>query len=213
MPNLWISLACWRRTLGILWLTFATLTQAQEAPASITAAAPEEEPSTQVLSDTLHHDDVKNKSTFTGDVTLTRGQMTLTADTLEVWQDAKGDQFGVAIASKGKIVTIRQKRPENFELIEGNGLRAEYDSQKAQVDLIGQAVVTRYICGKAYDTIRGERVRYYEKTGTYDALGGPNSAAVGGRVRSVIEPREKIAAAIAACRKAGGVPSYPAAGH
>ena len=56
-------------------------------------------------------------------------------------------------------------------------------------------------CGKPFDTIRGERVRYNEKSGTYEAHGGPNSAAAGGRVRSVAEPRAKADAAIAECRK------------
>ena len=49
--------------------------------------------------------------------------------------------------------------PENFELIEGKGLRAEYDGTNSTFDLIGQAVVVRYVCGKPFDTIRGERVR------------------------------------------------------
>ncbi|MNW10448.1 Lipopolysaccharide export system protein LptA [compost metagenome] len=62
-------------------------------------------------------------------------------------------------------------------------------------------MVVRYVCGKPFDTIRGERIRYNEKTGTYEAQGGPNSAAAGGRVRSVAEPRAKSDAAVAECRK------------
>ena len=164
-------------------------------------AAPAEEPSTLILSDTLHYDDVKKQSVFTGNVNMTRGLMTLTSDTLEMHEDAKGNQYGTATANKGKVVTIRQERPENFELIEGKGLRAEYDGTNSTFDLIGQAVVVRYVCGKPFDTIRGERVRYNEKSGTYEAHGGPNSAAAGGRVRSVAEPRAKADAAIAECRK------------
>jgi lipopolysaccharide export system protein LptA len=132
---------------------------------------------------------------------MTRGLMTLTSDTLEMHEDAQGGQYGTATANKGKVVTIRQERPETFELIEGKGLRAEYDGTKSTFDLIGQAVVIRYVCGKPFDTIRGERVRYNEKTGTYEAQGGPNSAAAGGRVRSVAEPRAKSDAAVAECRK------------
>lgn len=166
--------------------------------------APAEEPSTMILSDTLQYDDINRKSVFTGNVVLTRGLMTLNADELEVREDATGNQLGSARANKGKIVTIRQERPENFEVIEGKGSRAEYDSNKSQFDLIGQAVVTRYICGKPFDTIRGERVRYNEKTGVYQAQGGANSSAPGGRVRSVVEPRAKADAAVAACRAGKG---------
>lgn len=179
------------RLLGALLLS---------AGAHAQTAAPVEDPSTLILSDTLNYDDLKKQSVFTGNVTLTRGLMTLSADRLEVREDAAGNQFGNATAAKGRMVTIRQERPETFELIEGTGLRAEYESAANQFDLIGQAVVTRYVCGKPFDTIRGERVRYNDKTGTYYAQGGPNSSAAGGRVRSLAEPRSKVDAAIAECR-------------
>ncbi|MCD0503109.1 lipopolysaccharide transport periplasmic protein LptA [Bordetella petrii] len=190
--------APWRAFLGALLLGAASLAQAQQQ------AAPAEEPSTLILSDTLHYDDIKRQSIFTGNVVLTRGLMKLTADKLEVREDEAGNQFGTATANKGKIVTIRQERPETFEVIEGRGLRAEYASNNSQFDLIGQAVVTRYICGKPFDTIRGERVRYNEKTGVYEAFGGPNSSAAGGRVRSLAMPRAKADAAVAECRAKGG---------
>ena len=188
----------WRALAGALLVGLAAGAHAQQQ------TPPAEEPSTLILSDTLHYDDIKRQSIFTGNVVLTRGLMKLTADRLEVHEDASGNQFGTATAEKGKIVTIRQERPENFEVIEGKGLRAEYDSNKSQFDLIGQAIITRFICGKPFDTIRGERVRYNEKTGVYQAQGGPNSSAPGGRVRSLAEPRAKTDAAIAECRAAKG---------
>lgn len=174
------------------------------APALAQQSGTAEEPSTTILSDSLHYDDIKRQSVFTGNVVLTRGLMTLNADKLEVHEDAKGNQFGTATSNKGKLVRIRQERPENFEVIEGEGVRAEYDGTASQFDLIGQAVVTRFICGKPFDTIRGERVRYNEKTGTYQAEGGPGSSAPGGRVRSFSPPRAKADAAIAECRAQSG---------
>ena len=201
MTDLRILLAPTTRLLGAVLLTASVLAPAHAADPAPKGAAPAEEPSTLILSDTLHYDDVKKQSVFTGNVKLTRGLMTLTSDTLQMNEDAQGNQFGTATANKGKVVTIRQERPETFELIEGTGLRAEYDGSKSTFDLIGQAIVTRYVCGKPFDTIRGERVRYNEKTGTYEAQGGPNSSAAGGRVRSVAEPRAKSDAAIAECRK------------
>lgn len=208
MTDLRILLAPTTRLIGAVLLTASVLApvHAQDAAAkpvagASKAATPAEEPSTLILSDTLHYDDVKKQSVFTGNVNMTRGLMTLTSDTLEMHEDAQGGQYGTATANKGKVVTIRQERPETFELIEGKGLRAEYDGTKSTFDLIGQAVVIRYVCGKPFDTIRGERVRYNEKTGTYEAQGGPNSAAAGGRVRSVAEPRAKSDAAVAECRK------------
>jgi len=191
------------RLLGALLLATSaasSLAQSQAAPAT----APAEEPSTQVVSDSLRYDDNKRESTFIGNVVATRGQLVINSDQLVVSEDKAGNQFGTATANKGRLVTIIQNRPETFERIEGKGLRAEYDGSKSQFDLIGQAVVTRYICDKPYDTIRGDRVRYYQKTDVYEAQGGPNSSAAGGRVRSLAEPRARTQAAMDACRAAQG---------
>ena len=189
--------------LGTLFLTAMLLGIGATVHAQ-QSSSPAEEPSTMILSDTLHYDDIKRRSVFTGNVVLTRGLMKLTADELTTQEDEAGNQHGTAIANKGRVVTIRQERPETFEVIEGTGLRAEYDSSTSQFDLIGQAIVTRYICGKPFDTIRGERVRYNEKTGVYQAQGGANSSGPGGRVRSIVEPRAKADAAVAECRAKGG---------
>ncbi|OZI26860.1 lipopolysaccharide transport periplasmic protein LptA [Bordetella genomosp. 9] len=225
-----------RKCLPSAWLTGAMLAvagavasagaHAQAAPAAPAASAPAgktagasgkgnaqtpaEEPNTVILSEQLHYDDVKKTSVFTGNVIMTRGLMTLHSDELQMREDAQGNQYGTALANPGKMVTVRQERPENFEVIEGVGRRAEYDGTKSIFDLIGQAVVTRYICGKPFDTIRGQKVRYNDKAGTYEAIGGPESAAPAGRVRSVIEPRARTDAAIAECRAQQG--GKPAAG-
>ena len=166
-----------------------------------TAQTPAEEPSTFIVSDTLHYDDVNKTSIFTGNVVMTRGLLTLKSDRLEMREDAAGHQYGVATVNNQPKVFIHQQRPENFEVIEGQGLRAEYDGSMGQFDLIGQAIVTRFICGKPLDTIHGDRIRYKEKSGTYEAQGGANSAAAGGRVRSLAEPKAKVDAAIADCRQ------------
>jgi len=159
-------------------------------------------PDIQVLSDTLTYDDAKRVSIFTGNVLLTRGTMTLRAHRLRLREDAQGNQFGTATAAEGGQVFVRQENPETFEVIEAKGQRAEYSSQAEEIEMIGQAVVTRLICGKPFDTISGARVIYRQKTDTYEAHGGANSAGPGGRVRSLAQPRAKINAAIEACRQA-----------
>jgi lipopolysaccharide export system protein LptA len=163
--------------------------------------APTAEPDTLILSDTLNYDDVKKESTFTGNVVMTRGQMTLHSDVLVMHEDAKGFQYGTATAKPGKMVFIRQENPEKFEVVEGQGLRAEYNGKTDEIELIGQAVVTKYVCGKAFDNIRGERVKYNQTTSLYQAFGGPNSAASGGRVRSLATPAARANAAAAACKE------------
>lgn len=172
-----------------------------------------EEPATQVLSDSLSYDDKTKTSVFTGDVIMTRGLLTLRSDELTIREDTEGYQFGTATVEGSKRVYIRQDRPEDFEVLQGIGERAEYDGKAETFDLIGRARLTRFICGKPFDSISGERVRYFQKTDRYQAFGGPNSDNASGRVRSVVQPRAKIDAAIEECRKlqVGGtvIPDVP----
>lgn len=161
----------------------------------------EEEPATQILSNELTYDENTKTSVFTGDVIMTRGLLTLQSDVLSLKEDAQGYQYGTATMTSDKRVYIRQDRPENFEVLEGIGERAEYDGKAETFDLIGKALLTRYICGKPFDSISGERVRYFQKTDRYQAFSGPNSDNPDGRVRSIAQPRAKVEAAIEACRQ------------
>ncbi|HET8598326.1 MAG TPA: lipopolysaccharide transport periplasmic protein LptA [Castellaniella sp.] len=173
-------------------------------PVLAAPAAPDKdkaaEPDTVILSDTLHYDDVSKTSTFTGNVVLTRGAMTLRADKLVTHEDAQGNQFGTATAAKGGLVTIRQENPQKFETLIGTGQQADYVGQSGDITLTGQATVTRQICGQTFDNVRGARIVYHEKSGTYEAFGGKNSAAAGGRVRSLAQPQSRIDQAIAKCK-------------
>lgn len=198
---------------GLIGLGMTQPLHAQSlAGASPKTPAPAEEPSTQILSDTLHYDDIKRESTFTGNVVMTRGLMTMNSDALTLKEASDGSQFGTATVKPGKRVFIRQERPDTFEVLEGVGVRAEYNGRDEIFDLIGQAVVTRYICGQQFDTVSGQKVRYSQKTDTYEAFSGPDSANAGGRVRSVAQPRARADAAVAACkaRQAGTQATTPA---
>jgi lipopolysaccharide export system protein LptA len=188
--------------LGSVASAQAQTAAAPTSPASATPAVPVEEPSTMILSDTLRYDDAKKESTFTGKVVMTRGLLTLSSDVLSMREDAEGNQHGIATADTGKRVFIRQVRPENFEVLEGVALKANYDGKNETFDLIGQAVVTRYICGKHFDTVSGQQVRYNQKTDVYQAFSGPDSYNPDGRVRSVAQPKSRSEAAVAACRAA-----------
>ncbi|MGP1614435.1 MAG: LptA/OstA family protein [Pollutimonas bauzanensis] len=116
-------------------------------------------------------------------------------------EDAEGFQYGTATVAPGKLVVIREENPEKFEVLEAQGVRAEYDGKAETMEMIGRAVITRYICGKPFDNVKGQRVIYHQKNGTYEAYGGPDSAAAGGRVRSLARPQAKADAAIAECQR------------
>ncbi|MFT0849547.1 lipopolysaccharide transport periplasmic protein LptA [Achromobacter sp. F4_2707] len=177
---------------------------ALSAPAAAQQGQAQEEPDTLIISDTLNYDDGTKESIFTGNVVLTRGNMTLHSDRLVMREDAEGFQHGTATVAAGKLVFLRQENPDKFEVLEARGERAEYNGKTEEVEMIGKAIVTRFICGKPFDNIQGERVIYRQKSETYQAFGGPNSAAPGGRVRSLATPRARADAAIEACRKQQG---------
>src|SRR5690606_28164055 len=183
------------------WLTALAIAGMAGLAHAQPAAKPAEEPDTLILSDTLNYDDVKKESVFTGNVIMTRGLMTLHSDKLVMHEDAQGFQYGTATVAPNKLVHVRQEDPAKFEVIEAKGQRAEYSGKTDEVEMIGQAVVTRFVCGKEVDRISGERVKYNQTTNIYQAFSGPNSAAQGGRVRSVASPRAKGDAALAECRK------------
>ncbi|HZH55847.1 lipopolysaccharide transport periplasmic protein LptA [Yanghanlia caeni] len=192
-------------TTPLRFLAVSALAACLASPAVLAQqSAQEEEPDTLIISDTLNYDDIRKESVFTGNVVLTRGNMTLHSDTLTMREDEEGFQYGTATVESGKRVFLRQENPEKFEVLEARGQRAEYDGKKEEVEMIGKAVVTRFICGKPFDNIQGERVIYRQKTETYQAFGGPNSAAPGGRVRSLATPRARADAAIEACRRQQG---------
>lgn len=205
-----LPILCKLLVLGSVASAQAQTAAAPANSASATPAAPVEEPSTMILSDTLRYDDTKKESTFTGKVVMTRGLLTLSSDVLAMREDAEGNQYGIATANPGKRVFIRQVRPENFEVLEGVGLKADYNGKDETFDLIGQAVVTRYICGKHFDTVSGQQVRYNQKTDVYQAFSGPDSFNPDGRVRSVAQPKARTEAAIAACRAAQANTPTPA---
>lgn len=192
-------------TTPLRFLAVSALAACLASPAVLAQqSAQEAEPDTLIISDTLNYDDIRKESVFTGNVVLTRGNMTLHSDTLTMREDEEGFQYGTATVESGKLVFLRQENPEKFEVLEARGQRAEYDGKKEEVEMIGKAVVTRFICGKPFDNIQGERVIYRQKTETYQAFGGPNSAAPGGRVRSLATPRARADAAIEACRRQQG---------
>lgn len=195
------AIACTAGVVNAQSGTSGTPGAGQPAATQADSAAQAPAPDTLILSDTLNYDDIKKESIFTGNVIMTRGLMTLHSDKLIMSEDAEGFQYGTATVNPGKLVHIRQENPEKFEVIEAEGVRGEYDGKKEELVMIGKAVLTRYVCGKPFDNVKGERVVYKQKTETYEAYGGPNSAAAGGRVRSLASPRAKADAAAAECRK------------
>ncbi len=167
------------------------------------APAPQQDAPTLIDSEKLDYDDARQTSVFTGNVVLTRGDLTLRAHRLELRQNEAGDQFAVATAADGKQVFVRQAAAKGVESVEGHADRAEYNSSTQQLDFIGHAVVNRMACGKVLDEIRGERIRYNQGTDVYSASGGPQAGTTNQRVRTVIQSRQASQAVIDSCAPGG----------
>jgi lipopolysaccharide export system protein LptA len=144
---------------------------------------------TNVESDKLQYDDLKQISIFTGAVVLTRGTITLKGDRLILSQDPEGYQRGTAT---GRLASFRQKRDGVDEWVEGYAEDIEYDGKTEKVRLTRKAKVRRLEGNRVVDEIDGAVIVYNSLTEQFEVDGqtpaGPPAPGAG-RVRVVIQPR------------------------
>lgn len=154
------------------------------APASFAERADRDKP-IHLEADQVLIDDVKQISTFTGNVQMIQGTMLLRGDKLVVVQDKDGFRHGTVY---GRTASFRQKRDGLDEYVEGYGERIEYDVNTETVDFYVQARVKRNL-----DEVRGEHITYNSKTETFQVNGiGQNSEPrPRQRVRAVLQPKPK----------------------
>jgi len=129
-------------------------------------------------------DDMRQTSTFTGNVRLTQGTMRILGSKVEVLNNKDGFKQAKAY---GNTASFRQKREGSEEYVEGYGERIEYDSRTGTVDFYVQARVKREL-----DEVRGDHITYSMKTETFQVSSSPGSAGTPPqRVRAVLQPRPK----------------------
>lgn len=147
-----------------------------------------------VEADSLRFDDARQTSQFTGNVVVTQGTLIIRADRMDVRQDSQGEQVGIAYGSAAKRAFFRQKRDGVDEHIEGEATRLEYDSKAAEMRLIGNAEMRRYVGAKLSDTTDGQRIVYRTDTEVFTVDGSAAAKSGGGsRVRATISPRNSNA--------------------
>jgi len=144
---------------------------------------------------TLDADDVKQVYTFTGDVTLTRGTLSMKADKAVVTYTPDGYQLATLTGGARKV-SFRQK-PE----------RMEYDEKAELVKLYSKAKIRRLEGKKPSDEVEGEFISYdsrkeYFSVRNTDA--GTNKPGAG-RGTMVIQPKRTEPAP-------ASTPAAPAAG-
>mgnify|MGYP000676830802 CR=1 FL=1 len=135
---------------------------------------------------------------LTGNVDITKGTMAIRADRVEIRQTPDGTQSATATGGQGGRSYFKQKRDGVEELIEGESEKIFYDGRDDTVHFTGRAVMRRIVGGVASDEVNGQAIRYDNKTGVYQVMGGsPVGGASPGRVRGVISPRGGAAGASA----------------
>jgi lipopolysaccharide export system protein LptA len=143
-----------------------------------------------IEADTLTSNDAKKITTYTGNVILTQGTLSIHADKLIVREDAEGFQHST---STGNPTTFRQKMEGKDEYITGSGQRIEYDGRMDKVQLYVKAWVKRGL-----DVVNGEYIMYDANAEYAEVIGGPQAATASnpkGRVRAVIQPKSAKKAA------------------
>jgi len=170
------------------------------APAALAERADRSKPM-NIEADAGRYDDVKQVGIYTGNVVATKGTIIMRASQIEARQLPDGGQIGIATGSAGKLATFRQKREGVDETIEGEADRIEYDSRADTVRFISHAVVRRYRGATLADETAGNLIKYDNVSEVFSVDGGASAATPsnpGGRVRTVLTPRDAASAPPAA---------------
>jgi lipopolysaccharide export system protein LptA len=160
-------------------------------------------------------DDVKQVSTFTGNVVLTRGTLLMKAAKAVVTKDPEGYQYVTLTSTGGKPTTFRQKRDgEGDQWMEGEAERIEYDGKNELVKLFSRAKVRRLEGNKPSDEVAGEFISYdsrREQFSVRNTVSGEGKTG-GGRGTMVIQPSTPKPVAPAAPASPGAPVQQPPAG-
>ena len=181
------SFRCW--IILLLGMVAAGGAQAEKADTS---------KPTNIEANQMAYDDVKQINTFTGNVVLVRGTLTIKADRMVVTQDPAGYQYATVYAKRGEKATFRQKRDGGPNLwIEGEAAdRIEYDTKTEVAKFYVDARVRLLEGARPTDEVEGEFISYDSRQEFYSvnnpATGGSKPG--GGRIRAIIQPRNETRA-------------------
>ena len=146
-----------------------------------------------IEADSGRYDDLKQVGTFSGNVVVTKGTLTMRAAQIEVRQSPDGYQHGLATALPGQLASFSQKREGLDETIQGEAERIEYDGKADTVRFINRAVIRRYRGATLADETAGSLITYDNAREVFSVSGGESAATPanpGGRVRATLTPRE-----------------------
>jgi lipopolysaccharide export system protein LptA len=159
----------------------------------------------QLEADSITVDDANRVRILEGRVVLTKGTMQLKTEKLVVTEDGDGFQKAVATGGAKGLAYFKQRREGSDEYVEGEAERIEYDDKIQRTDLYNRAWLKS---GK--DEVRGQFIRYDERTEKYTVTNSDSPAAGGsGRVTAVIQPRGNAAETAPPPQRNTTTPSAP----
>jgi lipopolysaccharide export system protein LptA len=150
---------------------------------------------THIEADQMVADDVKQVTVFTGNVIMTQGTRVAKAAKAVLVQDPEGYQYSTLYAAPGgQLASLREKRDGGPDLwTEGYGERIEYDNKTETIKFFTRANLKRLDGVVVTDDVKGEFISYDSKSEFYQVhnTAQGKSAPGAGRVKAVIQPREK----------------------
>jgi lipopolysaccharide export system protein LptA len=161
--------------------------------------------------DSLRHDEVKQVSTFIGNVVMTRGTILVRAARIDSRVSPDGHPMAVITGTPDKPAFFRQKRDAVDEFIEVESERIDYDGSADVVKFTGKAQLRRLRGAVLADEISGAVIVYENLTDKFSVDGSnvaPGSAPVpGGRVRAMLAPKPEAAESAPSAPKKPAQPS------
>ncbi len=152
-----------------------------------------------VEADRMQHDEIRQLTLLFGQVQAVKGTLVMRAARMEVQQDAQGQQVVHFWAEPGQRVFFRQKREGLDEFIEGEAVKAVYDSRQDLMTLTERAEARILRNGATADRLEGQRIVYNNTTEVLNVDGRlPDGPLTGrSRVRAVLAPKAEASASSA----------------
>jgi len=173
-----------KKILAVAALSLASLTASAERADSLKQA--------KIDFNNAHIDEVTQTRTFTGNVVLTRGTLTIKADKAVLTESPEGYMAVTLTAAPGQPATFRQKRDGGPDLwVEGQAQRIEYDERTELVKLFSNAVVKQLEGKRMTSEVNGPFISYDNRTEQANVFNDTSgeSKPGGGRGTIIIAPR------------------------
>jgi lipopolysaccharide export system protein LptA len=167
--------------------TIALLMLAAAAAGPLTAVwAAEQRPgaksATRIQSEQLQHDDQRQVTVFSGNVSLVRDGLTLHGYRLELSQRADGSSTAILLGRPARFTQL--PRAGSGEVV-GRSNRMEFDSRTEVIVLQDNAQLRRTEGERLLDEVVGDRITYNSAAQTYAVQTEPGQ----GRAQMTLLPR------------------------